>query len=179
MSTPHQIDLTVIGCSEYLIAGQLLTLFAQALEDTRGGAADVAVVHPGEIVPDYGCGLATVRIVSAEVTTATQTACLVDEHRVVLELRMVRCYATPENNAMPAAGVLDSAVRDVVDDARAMRAAITEFRALTQLRAAAGPWRPVGPKGGIHGGVMLVNVATELGTMTPDVVPMLPDDPRA
>lgn len=173
------LEADTIGCSEYLIAGQLLALFTEALDGTRGGPPTAAVVHPGELVPDYGCGLATARVVSVEVTTPAQTRCLVDEQRVTVELRMVRCYATPENNAMPAVGVLDSATRDVLDDARAMRAAVTEFRSVTGLRVTAGPWRPYGPRGGIHGGAMLVNVATELGDVTPDVVPMLTGDPRA
>lgn len=173
------VDLEVVGCSEYLIAGQLLALFETALSDTRGGPPDMAVVHPGELVPDYGCGLATVRVVSADVAVPARTSCTVDEHRVVLELRMARCYATPQDNGMPPVAVLDSAVRDTLDDARAMRAAIIEFRALTGLRVTAGVWRPHGPRGGVHGGTMQVTVQTELGQMTPDVVAMMPGDPRA
>ena len=178
MSTPQQIDLDMLGCSEYLMAGQLLALLVEVLGETRGGAPDLAVVHPGDMVPDYGCGLATTRVVSSDVVTPARTSCTVDEHRVTIELRMVRCYTTPPENAMPPVSVLDSATRDALDDARAMRAAIAEFRELTGLRVTTGAWRPHGPKGGIHGGTMTVQILTELGQVSPDTVPTLPGDPR-
>lgn len=172
------VDLESVGCSEYTIAGQLLACFVAALEVTRAGAPDMAVVHPGDMVPDYGaCGLAWTRVV--QVSPVPSKNVCVDQQSVTVELGVSRCYGASDPKTVPAPAVLDSAARDLADDAQAMRAAVLGFRELTGIRAVLGVWRPRGPKGGIHGGTLQVTVAVELGLVGPDeLAPPLPGDPR-
>lgn len=174
------VDLEQVPCSEYAIAGQLLAAFVAALELTRGGAPEAAVVHPGTMTPDYGgCGLAWTRVVETRPVPGSTVSGCVDQHQVTVEIGMTRCYTTPDRNVMPAPAVLDSAARDTLDDARAMRMAVSALRELTGLRAVADRWQPRGPQGGVHGSTLLVVVWTELGGVGPDeIVPPMLGDPR-
>lgn len=174
----------------YDLASGLLDELTAALSHTRAGAPAVAVVHPGNLVPMYGCngGAAAVRVVTITATPLREgaIACGVD-WSVTYEMSVDRCYATPDDNGMPALGVLDSAARDELEDAGAMRkAAVCGWPAGT--RAIPGVWTPRGPEGGIHGGAMQVTVSGLTLTCKCDIdvwghgidsrIPMLPGDPR-
>lgn len=139
----------------YDLAAVLVAEFAAALEHTRAGGPDIAIVHPGDTVPQYGsCGLAAVRVVTIAPTVTPDPRCA-QEWQVTYELTMDRCYQTPADNGMPAVPVLDSAVRDLLEDAGAMRkAALCAWP--TGQRRTYGVWTPRGPSGGIHGGAMQV-----------------------
>ena len=177
MSTP--IDLDTVGCSEYTIAGMLLAQFVAALAETRAGAPAVAVIHPGDMVPGYGCDLVTARITQVVPAPGMRQPRCETVYAVTVELAVTRCYATPKDNAMPAVAVLDSAARDSMEDAAAARAAVAALRELTGLPTQWVSWRPSGPRGGLHSGVCTVTVTTDLGVMAIDeMVAPIPGDPR-
>lgn len=175
------IDLDTVGCSEYLIAGVLLSQFVEALAATRAGVADIAVIHPGDMVPGYGCGLVTARVAQTTAAPGAKPSprCGVVTFAVTVELSVVRCYATPPDNGMPPVAVLDSACRDIMEDAAAARVAVARFRELTGLTTQFVSWRPSGPKGGLHSGVCTVTVIADLGRISIDeMVAPIPGDPR-
>lgn len=141
----------------YDYAVDLLDHLQAALALTRGGAADVAVVHPGNQVPQYlvgSCVVAAVRVVTVLPVAGKSPVCPV-EWQVTYEMSVDRCYTTPRDNGMPAAGVLDSHARDALEDAGAMRkAALCAWP--SGARKLFGTWTPRGPAGGAHGGAMQV-----------------------
>lgn len=138
----------------YDLATALLGELTEALAGTRGGQVDQAVVHPGNMVPMYGCSVAAVRVVTI-VPMSVRNPCA-PEFAVTYEMVVDRCYRTPDNNTMPALGVLDSAARDAYEDAAAMRKAA--LCAWSRNSVYPGTWTPRGPAGGIHGGAMTVEV---------------------
>ena len=182
----------------YVLAQKLLDELTVRLGETRAGAPCSAMVHPGDMVPAYssvcnnGCeGLAAVRIVSTyptaafpeQLVTPVKQGCTVED-AVMLEMVVDRCYYTPQDNAQPGNGYLDSAARDAQEDAQAMRlaaaAAWEKHRRYTM-----GVWAPRGPAGGIHGGTLQVAVQATLscgpGGEFPQIdsaVPPVPGDPR-
>lgn len=157
----------------YRMALRLKDELALALADTRAGAVCAAMVHPGDMVPMYGCqgpgctGSAFVRVSSiaafspfpvplAEAVTGKD--CSRVEYGATFELVVDRCYPNTSNNEIPGVPRLDSAARDALDDAAAMRKAVAAALLPSKTRFVPGPWMPRGPAGGIHGGVMSVIV---------------------
>lgn len=185
----------MVDTGVYVAAGRLLAQLDAELDATRAGAPCITVVHPGNSMPDYGCGcderegIAWTRVVSIAPSTAfpAPLAGIVPQGRTVqlavtVELGVTRCYWTTEDNSMPEPGVLDSMARDVLDDAAAMhRAAMCADIGERTV----GMWTPRGPQGGIHGGTLPVTVLVDTcgcsGSMPPldEIVPMLDGDPRA
>lgn len=173
----------------YDLASELLDALVAALNLTRAGAPGLAVVHPGDQVPQYGCALAAVRVVTVPPDPGTRPP--FEGWETTFEMVVDRCYTTPADNSMPPLPVLDSHARDSLDDAGAMRRAALcawqrEFPAPEQQRRF-GVWTPRGPSGAIYGGAMQV-IATGLGLVCgceqdwgPEVderIPPLPGDPR-
>ena len=114
----------------YATAAALRDELSAMLNHTRAGHPGIAMVHPGDIVPMYGCPLAAVRVVNITPDTRTLRSgvCGTTLHIATLEMVVDRCYTTPDDNAMPTLGVLDSHARDAIDDAAAMRVAAQCFR---------------------------------------------------
>lgn len=135
------------------LAEQLRDAFAAELVAT-GRPADTALVHPGNTVPQYGCQIAAVRVVSILAVEVKSPKCP-PEWNVIYEMSIDRCYPNTENNAMPAAADLEAANRIALDDAGAMRAAAA-IAWPARLRRRPGTWTPRGPAGGIFGGAMQV-----------------------
>jgi hypothetical protein len=154
----------------YGAAMQLLEVLVRELANTRAGEPATSTLHAGTLVPDYGQhfdgdreGFCSVRI--ADIVPTLNFPAPVNKpvrgHEggslqvsVVLEMVVTRCYGHPERNDMPPLGQLDSDVRDIVDDAAAMRRAAQ----LMSREAIPGAWRPRPQQGGIHGGSMTVTV---------------------
>lgn len=179
----------------YEAARTLLDELVVRLDSTRAGPVAAAAVHPGDMVPGYGCavtrsaeGLATVRVAAIYPTRVFPVpldgplkAREAVEYAAQLEMTVDRCYITPDDNSMPTPAELDSLSRDAMDDAAAMRIAA----ACTFSRAIAGMWIPRGPAGGIHGGMLSLTVALDIACRC-DVIPdqldariaPLPGDPR-
>lgn len=185
----------MVDTGVYSAAARLLAQLDAELGATRAGEPCIAVVHPGNSMPDYGCGcderegIAWTRVVSIAPTIAFPTvhAGLVPpsgtvQLAVTIELGVSRCYWTTADNTMPEDAVLDSMARDILDDSAAMyRAAMCADIG----ERVVGTWTPRGPMGGIHGGTLPVTVLVDTcgcsGLMPPldEVVPMLDGDPRA
>lgn len=175
----------------YRYAADLCGVLADRLALTRAGAVPT-IVHPGNMVPMYGCPLATVRVVSITPgqpppLNAGGRPCGESRHTVVLEMVVDRCYRTPVDNGKPPDGWLDSYARDILDDAEAMRrAARLAWSNARNLTREIHAWLPRGPEGGIHGGVLQVSVNVVMEcppdiafASIDDTVERLPDDPRS
>lgn len=170
----------------YDLASLLLDELTAALAHTRAGPPDLAVVHPGNTVPQYGCAVAAVRVVTILPIPGKSPTCP-PEYQATYEMSVDRCYMTPADNGMPPLGVLDSAARDALEDAGAMRKA-AHCAWSAGVRRTHGTWTPRGPQGGIHGGAMQVTAAglTLACACTEDAwgagidsrIPMRPEDPR-
>lgn len=159
-------------------ATQLLNELTSKLESTRSGQVDYAAVHPGDIVPAYGCETAFVRPGNIWPTMAFPNQlnpAQIDPSQAVsyaadLEIVVYRCYGYTSDNSMPELYDLDSLARDALDDAHAMmRAVQCAFDRGTPLFV--GPWMPRGPSGGIHGGSLTVTVGVELWCPCDTVIP--------
>lgn len=164
----------------YATALRLKDELALALSATRAGAVCAAMVHPGDSVPMYGCagpnctGSAFVRVASIQpfksfpvplAEAVSQKECGLIEYGATYELLVDRCYPNTPKNEMPSIGRLDSAARDAIDDAAAMRKAIASAFGPSRIRYVPGPWTPRGASGGIHGGSMtvIVNMKADCG----------------
>lgn len=182
----------------YAMASTLCDELSAQLELTRAGQVCIASVYPGNMaVEEFGCGCdggegqAWVRVVSMAptinfpepyVTPATAYDPLA--WAVTLELGVVRCYPVTDDNSMPHPAYLDSAARDAMDDAAAMRrAALCAFD--PQVPKIPGQWEPRGPSGGVHGGTMQLIVLADVNCACDVVPPQLdemiapmPGDPR-
>lgn len=172
----------------YATAAALRDELSAMLNHTRAGHPGIAMVHPGDIVPMYGCPLAAVRVVNITPDTRTLRSgvCGTTLHIATLEMVVDRCYTTPDDNAMPTLGVLDSHARDAIDDAAAMRVAAQCFRT-GPPSTLLGPWTSR-VAGGILRGTLTCTVTIDLGCgcgtlpeawpAIDDQVPPLPGDPR-
>jgi hypothetical protein len=186
----------MVDTGVYAAAHTLIERLAVELASTRAGAPCVATVHPGNMVPAYGCGcgdaegIAWTRVVSVGGTTKFPQLLAgpvpqgqVMQLAAVIELGVDRCYWQTEDNAMPEpVAILDSLARDALDDAAAMRrAALCAGFGDVVL----GSWMPRGPQGGIHGGTMTVTVLVDTcgcGAQMPpldSVAAPLEGDPRS
>lgn len=159
-------------------ATQLLNELTSRLESTRAGQVEYASVHPGDMVPAYGCETAFVRpgqIYPTVAFPAPLNPAQIDASQPVLyvadlEVVVFRCYRGTSDNSMPQLQELDSLARDALDDARAMMRAVScAFDRGTQFFC--GPWIPRGPSGGIHGGSMTVTVGVDLWCSCDAVIP--------
>lgn len=178
----------MIDCSEYGLAAILLAALSHESQVVRAGNDLVQVVHPGGQPPMYGCDVMWTRVVSTTAETGGRPVRdgVVPTWQVELEMGIYRCYPQVESmdDSMPVPAHLDSAARDVFDDAAAMRrAAVNAFMdedgdpdmSVTPLG-----WRPISHRGGVHGGAMNVRVMADLGGDQVDALwPLLPGDPRA
>jgi hypothetical protein len=147
---------------EYQIGRAVLDELTAILPRTRGGAAVKAYMHPGTIAPQYGsCDGATAwGIITSiaptsnfPVPASTPQHCgLGSEYVVAMTFGVYRCYERPRDNLELPPAQIDSQFRDILDDGRALRAAVTAViygnRGLT---AVVGAWTPVGPAGDVYG----------------------------
>ncbi|MEV0080926.1 hypothetical protein AB0H58_31325 [Nocardia neocaledoniensis] len=185
----------MVDTGVYVAARTLLDRLVLELAATRAGTVCTAVVHPGQMTPDYGwcdeeCdGAAWTRVMMIAPTTTfpqiLSTPVQPGRHvqlAVTIELGVDRCYMTPEDNSMPPIGVLDSATRDALDDAAAMHRAVM-CAGLGEF--VVGSWTPRGPMGAIHGGTLPVTVLVDTcacGSIMPaldSIVPKMAEDPSA
>lgn len=185
----------MIDCNEYGLAASLLAALKVEIQVARaGGGPDelISVVHPGGQPPMYGCGLMWTRVVGSAADSGSGPLSrpardgVVPTWRVELEMGIYRCYPVVQDkeDAMPPPALLDSAARDAFDDAAAMRRA--SVRAFLDedgepdLSVTPQAWRPITPRGGVHGGLMTVRVMADLsGQGSDEGWPMLQGDPRA
>lgn len=170
----------------YALASQLLDGFTTALADTRAGAPDIGIIHPGNMVPQYGCPTAAVRVVTILPVQLRGPGPCSTEWQITYEMTVDRCYTSTPRNEMPAAGILDSHTRDMLEDAAAMRRAAMCAWPKHQSRQF-GAWTPRGPDGGIYGGAMAViamgvALSCDCDQPWPGIDtrnPMISGDPRA
>lgn len=163
------IDRVAMGLAE-----ELLACLCTALAETTGGAPCFCCASAGERPPamDYCCdcgqghGQAWVRVVRIfpaaarfpQLSTDVEQ-CRLGSWGVELEVGAYRCAAVPDNRGNPpscARVTRDAEV--IVDDAAAMRRAITCCFASSDRDQVVGEWRPIGPSGGCVGGSMTVQV---------------------
>lgn len=81
---------------------------------------------------------------------------------ITLEMGVARCSPTPPPTMIPTNAEWESVVRNVMDDAAAMRRALCCFIQLDSTRRKGyvlpGDWQPIETSGGCAGGTMLVTV---------------------
>ncbi|AYR02919.1 hypothetical protein KNU20_gp25 [Gordonia phage Geodirt] len=178
----------MMGCSPYALARLLVERAEHELQTARAGVPKrVAVMSdkpPGEF-----CAQLWACVVSyapkPQKMPPTLRSCAATEWRVNLTIGVYRCdpsinQSHPEQAPDPV--LLDSAARDMLDDAEALRRAIMEANwsvvdvAPDQVQV--GAMRVVQRSGGAFGVEHDVIVDTELGRFTDQAVPMLPADPR-
>ncbi|MCF8610062.1 hypothetical protein L5G28_07785 [Gordonia sp. HY285] len=167
-------------CSPYRLAAMLAAALEANLRDTRGGVPDRLAVYPHvdpaiEFCPD---GMAWVGIGSIRPAAGggRGSACAISWD-VEMVVGVARCYPTEENNGAPALAAVDSASRDILDDAEAMRRAVRD--AFEDEEPLVSGWQPVPPRGGVHGSKLTVSVRVGMGDYTEPRSPMMPGDPRA
>lgn len=175
-----------IACNPYGAAAILLAQFQIELASTRAGAPALMAVHQGQNVVAEGCDSAWVAFGPARPHDGRRgPAHLTPSSSVVvwvftLQLGAYRCYPTTATGAMPPLPAIDSAARDIADDAEAMRrAAVAAFAEHREIDVVAAAWTPIPPQGAVHGSTMEVQVSISMGAMADDVLPKLPGDPRA
>lgn len=168
------------------IAQALLACLCAELDDTVGGPVCTCCLAPGaEPVECCECaegeGKAWVRVVRIWPTgarwplpAADPAACRVGGYAVELELGVVRCVSTIDDDGSPP--TCDDRTADTVkilEDAAAMRAAASCCFPGTDLgrawRSIPGEWRPIEPQGGCAGGTLLVTI--ESGDCCPPAAP--------
>ena len=182
----------------YAMASAVLDELTAQLNDTRAGQACIATVYPGVMaVDEFGCGCnegegqAWVRVANMYPTVNFPDQYVLPfagydplTWAVVLELGVTRCYPITKNGDMPPAAHLDSAARDAMDDAAAMRrAAMCAFG--NQVPRILGSWEPRGPNAGVHGGTMLMTFLADVNCgcdvippQLDEMIPPRPGDPR-
>lgn len=173
-----------IACNPYGAAAILLAQFQGELADTRAGAPALMAVHQGLNVVAEGCDSAWVAFGQGRPNDGRGGAARLRPSAVVLwaftlQMGAYRCYPITPTGAMPSLPAIDSAARDIADDAEAMRrAAVAAFDGHREIDVVAGPWTPIPPQGAVHGSTMEVQVSISMGAMADDVLPKLPGDPR-
>lgn len=168
------------GCSAYALAHTLLERMVGELATSRSGAPELAAVQVNPRPLIEFCDEAWVSVVSVRPTsTQPVTKFCGTEWMVQLNAGVHRaCYPTNEDNSRPDAALVDSAVRDMHDDAEAVRRALIGAFEEDDLPVVLGTWQPIGPTGGGFGGFWTATVTSDLGLMSDAAVPMLPGDPR-
>jgi hypothetical protein len=157
------------------LAQALLACLCAALDDTVGGPVCSCCLAPGpEPVDCCACaageGKAWVRVVRIFPTAARwplpaldPSACAAGGYGVELELGVVRCVATIDDDGNPpSCDQRNADTIKILEDAAAMRAAASCCFPSTELgrqwRSLPGEWRAIEPQGGCAGGVMTVTI---------------------
>ncbi|QGJ95810.1 hypothetical protein J1770_gp24 [Gordonia phage EMoore] len=158
---------------------------------TRAGGVDRVFVSPDRPAGEF-CGQLWATVTSIvpkparDKRAATVKACA-HEWRVSLTLGVYRCDPTyDQRNARPMDAVkpvaLDSAARDLLDDAEALRRAILDAAwddiDIDREQVQLGAMRMTQRSGGSFGVEWDLMVDTELGRMTDEAATMLSGDPR-
>lgn len=178
-----------LGCSPYSIAQLLVERAEVEVATSRAGVPGrVGVVPdkpPFEFCAQLWALVTGIGPKPAESKRAATAAACAPEWRVSLTVGVYRCDPSvnqrrPEDP--PSVIAYDSAARDLLDDAEALRRAIlhADWDVIDVDRAAVtlGMMRQVGRSGGGFGVEWDLVVDTELGRFTDEAVPMLPGDPR-
>lgn len=175
------------GCNAYAVASLLVERAEVELQTARAGAPDRVGVLPDK-PPFEFCGQLWSWVSSWAPRPAQRPSTVkscASEWRLQVTLGVYRCdpsvnQSRPE--AAPGVVALDSAARDLLDDAEALRRAILHADwALVDVdpeQVQFGPMRVVGRQGGGFGVEHDVIVDTELGRFADEAVPRLPGDPR-
>lgn len=179
---------TFTGCSPYAIARLLVDRAEYELRTARAGAPERVAVMPDKPPFEFCCDQLFAIVTSYAPAPArnpsTAKSCAT-EWRVNLTLGVYRDDPSVDMSnpaAAPDPVRLDSAARDQLDDAEAMRRAILEadwsLLNVAPEQVQVGPMRVVTRSGGGFGVEHDVVVDTELGRFTDEAVSMLPGDPR-
>lgn len=174
--------MAAIQCSPYALASTLVAHLQGVLADTRAGVADRVAVYPHpEPAVEFCPSMAWVAVRQVAPSNGRGTpppgGCPPVTFLVDLTIGVQRCYPTTPDNGAPLAAAVDSAARDILDDAEAMRRAVRD--AFDDLDYRVGVWRPVPPQGGSHGSRMEVSVLASPQVWVEPTSPQLPGDPRA
>lgn len=160
------------------LAMDLLECLCEHLATTMGGPVQRCCLYPGQIVPMDACcvtgdchenGMAAIRVVNIfptrrfPVQTQDFTPCTGIHWAAVLELVVYRCAADmTDAGCPPPCNELQRDALIAIDDSLAMRRAIAcclgEDGVPCSDAVVPGPWAPIGPSGGCHGGQMQVTV---------------------
>ena len=183
--------MTIQGCSPYSVALFVLERAQAELATTRAGGVDGVFVSPDRPVGEF-CGQLWATVTSIvprpaqDKRAATAKACA-PEWRVSITLGVFRCDPTyDQRNARPQDSqkpvVLDSAARDLLDDAEALRRAIIGAAwpdiDVDPIQVQLGAMRMAPRQGGSFGVEWDLMVDTELGRMTDEAATKLTGDPR-
>lgn len=141
----------------YEIAALLRDELVVQLEQSLAGPVQLATVHPGDMVPAYSsCAMAAVRV-AAITPQAVQVGCGLPAYwDVALDLVVNRCYPASDPSITPDMDLLSALADAGVSDAQAMQRTLCAIP--DDFTWTPGAWRPVGPQGGVYGGVMQVTV---------------------
>lgn len=169
------------ACNAYAIAATLLERMVGELATARAGVPELAAVQVNPRPLIEFCDEAWVSVVSVRPTSPEPlSAYCATQWMVQLNAGVHRaCYPQTEDNSRPDAALIDSAVRDMHDDAEAVRRALAGAFTDDDLPVSLGTWQPIGPTGGGFGGFWTATVTTDLGQMSDAGVPLMPGDPRA
>lgn len=183
--------MTIKGCSPYSVALFVLERAQAEVTTTRAGGIDRVFVSPDRPVGEF-CGQLWATVTSIvpkparDKRAATAKACA-PEWRVSITLGVYRCDPTYDRrNSRPADAVkpvaLDSAARDLLDDAEALRRAIIgaawDDIDVDREQVQLGAMRMAPRSGGAYGVEWDLMVDTELGRMTDEAATKLSGDPR-
>ncbi|NMO00827.1 hypothetical protein HH308_06320 [Gordonia sp. TBRC 11910] len=175
---------------EYAVARGLLDEVTGLLPVTRAGAVELAYLHPGALMPRYSsCDTAWCLVTSIGRTSNFPQPDMSfngpADAMVSLTLGVDRCYVRPDDNLALDVAEVDSQMRDILDDGRALRQAIQCWASKNRRsRVLVGPWTPTGPAGDVFGGQITVQVLADNVcrcdgfTSVDDGTPRLAGDPR-
>ena len=141
----------------YELAALLRDELVVQLEQSLAGPVQLATVHPGDMVPAYSsCAMAAVRVAAITPQDPGIGCGAPSSWDVSLDLVVNRCYPESDPSRTPDMAVLAELAHAGVSDAQAMLRALCAVP--DDFRWIPGAWRPVGPQGGVYGGVMQVTV---------------------
>lgn len=158
------------------LAEDLLSCLCAELADTIGGPPCVCCLSPGPEPMECcqcpaGEGNAWVRVVRIFPTTAkfptpstdpSPGRCVTGLYAVELELGVYRCVSTLDDDGRaPSCAERTSDAEKILDDAAAMRRAVSCCFAVRGRQMIVGEWRSRGPDGGCAGGAMTVIVEAD------------------
>ncbi len=161
-------------CTPYAAAAALLADLLVELGNTRGKAPERQAVYPHAEPAIEFCSMVWVGFRGLK-PMDQQRHCGVWVADLTVGIQ--RCYPVESDGGAPPAVFVDSAARDILDDAEAVRRAIAE--AFEDEQHTVTGWRPVNPMGGSHGSRTDVSVAVAMGQYTEPLSAMLPGDPRS
>lgn len=181
MSTPIPVE-----CTPYGAAALLLVALREELALARAGVPALASVQQGGGLPaGEGCDDVWTQVTGMTPHNGSGAPASISQSMspvvwvATIQMGVRRCYPTTTQNTRPADARIDSAARDVLDDAEAMRrAAARAFGGNRTVNARLGIWSPLVVQGAMHGGTMQVQVDLSMGLFADEVVEPLPGDPR-